>query len=274
MRKGSGNKKNKIRFIYAELIFFILFCGVLLFLLDRYQPLLRHYWGKFFKERRVAVQKSRNLKNFRIELPAGFAVHGIDVSRYQQEIDWKDAAKMDVNGVKVQFVFIKATEGDAIRDDFFENNWQQSKKEGLIRGAYHFYRPLIDPNKQAGHFIQTVQLEKGDLPPVLDIELIETLEAEQLIGDLKKWLDKIEAHYRIRPLIYTNLFFYNQYLKTHFKDYPLWLARYEATALESNENWLFWQHSDKGRVNGIAGNVDFNVFKGSREDLLKTCLKN
>ena len=116
---------------------------------------------------------------------------------------------------------------------------------------------------QAENFIDKVELETGDLPPVLDVEQLNGNTPAQLKAEIRKWLDIVENHYQVKPIIYTNVDFYNRFLGNDFDAYPLWLAHYyQPERPRISRNWLFWQHSDQGRVNGIASKVDFNVFNG------------
>ncbi len=220
-----------------------------------------------------AQGRNYHLRDFGVQMPQGYQIHGIDVSRYQEEIDWEAAAKMRIKGIQFEFVFMKATEGERHRDRFFQYNWQRAKEQKLIRGAYHFYNPNINSAKQAKLFISQVTLEKGDLPPVLDIEQTGKYTTSNLRKGLKNWLNIIEKEYGLRPIIYTNQNFYRDYLQGHFEEYPCWIARYGGVSPEypSPEVWSFWQHTDQGLVNGIAGEVDLNVFRGSREALEKLC---
>ncbi len=209
-------------------------------------------------------------------MPVGYTVHGIDVSKHQGNIDWKRVSSMKINGIQVSFVFIKATEGITRQDNKFETNWKQSAKNGLLRGAYHFYYPSRDADKQADNFIKMVKLKKGDLPPVIDIELSNGRSSDKIREGLKVFIDRIEKQYKIKPIIYTNINFYNAHLKGYFKDYPLWIAGYFDHDRFYNEfitPWIFWQHSERGKVDGIRGNVDFNVYNGSIEKLKRMCIK-
>ncbi len=226
-----------------------------------------------FIKRTDASGRNYHLPDFGIPIPFGYQVHGIDVSRYQGEIDWKAVSQMNIRSTKISFVFIKASEGEALRDAFFHYNWQYAKEYGIIRGAYHFYNPDINSGKQADLFISQVALEQGDLPPVLDIEKLGKYPLSNLHKGLKNWLNIIEKHYRIRPIIYTNQNFYRDYLQGHFEDYPFWVARYGniPPSYPKNKHWTFWQHSDQGLVNGIAGKVDFNVFGGAESILRDLC---
>lgn len=200
---------------------------------------------------------------FGIPIPSEYEIHGIDVSRYQQRISWDMVKNMNVHDIKLQFAFIKATEGIANIDPFFKRNWKKSRQAEVTRGAYHFFISTKDGRLQAQNFIRNVKLESGDLPPVIDIENIYTAKPEQLRIELKEWLDVIENYYHVRPIIYTYLDFYDKNLKGYFDDYPLWVAHYlQPHQPRISRDWTFWQHSEAGRVNGITSRVDFNVFNG------------
>jgi len=212
------------------------------------------------------------VSSFGIVMPKGYTVHGIDVSKHQGKIDWKRVSQMNKNGIRISFVFIKATEGITRQDSRFETNWKQSDQSGLLRGAYHFYYPSRDADKQADNFINVVKLSEGDLPPVVDIEYSNGKSAKKICDDLKVFLGRLEKQYGVKPIIYTNINFYNTYLIGYFEDYPLWIAGYfdhDRFYNEFNTPWIIWQHSEKGKVDGIRGNVDFNVFKGNLDKLEK-----
>ena len=200
---------------------------------------------------------------FGIDLPLGFSIHGIDVSKHQGYIAWPQVSAMQVEDVRPGFVFIKATEGLTNVDAQFKRNWQQAKDAGLVRGAYHFFLATKSGQAQARHFINTVQLLPGDLPPVLDMEELYGVDPAIMRKEAKAWLEEVEQAYHIKPIIYTNVFFYTTNLGKEFDDYPLWAAHYlEKDKPRLERNWLFWQHSDAGRVNGITSKVDFDVFNG------------
>jgi lysozyme len=225
----------------------------------------------YFKEIFFTKEKpAPPVKSFGIIMPGGYSVHGIDVSKHQGHIDWKRVSRMKTNGIEISFAFIKATEGITRQDHLFKTNWKQSAQNGLLRGAYHFYYPSRDADKQADNFIKMVKLSKGDLPPVIDIEVSNGRSAEKIREGLKTFILRLEKHYKVKPIIYTNINFYNTFLKNNFNEYPLWIAGYfdhDRFYNEFNTPWIIWQHSEKGRVDGIKGNVDFNVFKGSFEKL-------
>jgi lysozyme len=219
---------------------------------------------------------SPSYPSFGIDLPADYELHGIDVSRHQRNIDWDAVSNMRHKDVSLKFAFIKASEGRTVTDEYFKENWKGAKEAGLLRGAYHFYRPHLTAEEQARLFFKMVpKLEKGDFAPVLDIEMYGGGNRNVLKKNLKKWLVLVENHYGITPIIYTNYGFYKHMLKgPEFKKYPLWIAHYRTPDLNYKlSGWHFWQHSDRGRVNGIRGTVDFNVFNGDDDDLRRLCKK-
>lgn len=204
---------------------------------------------------------------FEIKLPNGYQIHGIDVSRYQQTINWKEVKEMEVKGIKIGFAFIKATEGGSHVDSRFRQNWLKAGENEIPKGAYHFFIPGRDAQRQAKNFIQIVNLKKGDLPPVLDVEIEGRSTIKEMRENVKTWLDEVEKAFGVKPLIYTNIHFYKKYFNEGFEEYPLWIAHYlEPDKPRISNKWVFWQHSETGRVNGIKSPVDFNVFYGDKED--------
>ena len=136
---------------------------------------------------------------FGIELPTHFSIHGIDVSKYQNNINWTAVKEMEVDDVQIGFSFIKATEGLGNVDYNFKRNWNNTKEAGMPRGAYHFFLATKSGKLQAENFISRVQLEKGDLPPVLDVEQAFGVKADKLRERVKEFLDVVEAYYNVTP---------------------------------------------------------------------------
>lgn len=189
-----------------------------------------------------------------------FEVTGIDVSHHQGIIEWDKVADDQIH-----FAFIKATEGIDHIDTKFYYNWYGATTNNVTTGAYHFFRAASNPEKQAKHFFSIADIEEGDLPPVLDVETLDGVEQRELIRNMRTWLYLAEIHYGVQPIIYTNLKFYYQHLVGQFDDYPLWIARYNSKKpkLASMVNPIFWQYGQKGKVQGIKGNVDLNVYFGN-----------
>lgn len=192
-------------------------------------------------------------------------LQGIDVSHYQSRIKWDDL----LANHELHFVFVKATEGGNYVDSLFAYNWSELCRLDMRRGAYHFFRPRVSGKAQASHFLSVTQLEPGDFAPVLDIETTDGAPVEELIAQARIWLQTVERELGVKPIIYTNMNFYDRYLAGVFDHYPLWVARYSDTHphLRNGRIWQFWQHSDRGRLTGIAHPVDLNRFSGEAADL-------
>lgn len=207
-------------------------------------------------------------------VPKGSYCYGIDVSHYQQNIQWDSLmvltdganrtirSKLTAKDIKpVSFVFIKATEGSSMKDRDFKKNWDEAEKRKIRKGAYHFFRSSKNGEVQARHFIKTVgKISPNDLPPVLDIETIhrgcshKTLNKRAL-----DWLETVSNHYGRKPLVYSSAAFIEDILCEEIKmNYPIWVAHYE-TEKPRYDNWNIWQFTDKAIVYGIDGYTDLNV---------------
>lgn len=201
---------------------------------------------------------------------SSFDVHGIDVSRYQGDIDWAS-----VRDSGVRFAWIKATEGGDVLDDKFARNWDQAKVAGVPRGAYHFAywcRPMAE---QAAWFKANVPNDPDSLPPVLDVEwnghsrtCPKTVRRDVALAEMKVILAEMERTYGKRPVIYTTVDFHRDVMQGEFNDYPVWVrsVKYHPTVKYGARKWKFWQHTAEGRVAGIRGNVDRNAFNGTTKD--------
>ena len=207
-----------------------------------------------------------------VSYPEGYEIHGIDISHHQGNIDWDELKDNGtINHCPIRFVMIKATEGATQTDRNFRDNFYQARENGFTRGAYHFYSVHTPAEQQAYHFIKTVDLENGDLPPVLDVEHKPKYQSDQEFkASIMEWLNTVESHYKVKPIIYTYYKFKLQYLSDPvFDQYPYWIAHYYVDKVEYEGPWKFWQHTDVGRLPGIKGNVDFNIYNGSFYELRK-----
>ena len=255
------------RLRYTIIGFFILlFLGVGY----HYRDGFLYYLGfKSYKLKYEAAEAKRlsDVRNYQVlEKHQGKAI-GLDVSEFQGKIDWTLIETIESN-YPLEFVFIRATAGNNRVDGQFEENWLGAKSRKIIRGAYHYYRPNENSLEQAKLFIKTVKLKKGDLPPVLDIEKLPKGQSlDSLKVGLRRWLNAVEAHYQVKPIIYTGERYYDDFLKEDFSDYLFWIANYNFYREKIGEDWLFWQFTEKASVKGIKGNVDVNIYNGDVEQL-------
>ena len=261
------NKKNNQAIAtlkkYVWAAFGLLFLGSVIY---HYRTAFAYYLG--FKSDKLSktdvFSEARNLRV--LEKHEGKAV-GIDVSEYQGKISWSYVDTIE-NQYPLHFVFIRATAGNDAVDRRFKRNWEGAKKNKMIRGAYHYYRPNENSLEQAALFIKTVRLQKGDLPPVLDIEkLPKNQSMTNLKKGLRRWLQAIENHYKVKPIIYTGEKYYDDFLKEEFSDYLFWIANYNFYREEIQDDWLFWQFTERAAVPGIEGNVDVNIYNGDLQQL-------
>lgn len=262
---ASGNRKKKKDSEYSSiplwLKYVILGVSTALFVIVFYYFFIRPYTYRW--------KPCYGVKAYGVCLPQGYSVHGFDVSHHQGKIDWEELHKTQQTPFPVRFVFMKASEGGDFSDTAFVRNFDMARQYGFIRGAYHFYNPKTDAVRQADFFIRSVKLDPGDLPPVLDIET-RSKDVPKLRRDLKIWLDKIEKHYHVKPILYTSYKFKNRYLNDSiFDSYPYWIAHYYVDSVEYKGQWKFWQHTDVGTLPGIDESVDLNVFNGNMEELLQ-----
>lgn len=199
--------------------------------------------------------------------PSQYPVHGIDVSRYQGDIDWKKAKK---NGVA--FAFIKATEGGDHVDKMFRTNWDNAGKAGVPRGAYHFYYFCRPAMEQARWFIRNVPKDLGALPPVLDMEwnahsksCRKRPSAQRVKNEMGVFLRMLKAHYGQKPIIYTTVDFYRDNQLALLKGHEFWLRSVAGHPMDvyPGQRWSFWQYTGTGKIPGIAGETDINAFAGT-----------
>jgi lysozyme len=263
VRKSSKSKNND-SFFRTNTFYNCAFGFVIFVFIYSQRNVLAYYFG--FKTDKVYVE-TRNASLNKVLDAHIEKSFGIDISEYQDQINWNDVKEID-GGFPIEFVFIRASVGKDRRDYKFKKYWAKAKENKFIRGAYHYYRPNENSIEQANNFIKNVTLKKGDFPPVLDIE---KLPKEQSINRLKiglqRWLDAIENHYGVKPIIYSSESYYNDFLKDDFSDYPFWIANYTAFYSDIEKEWSAWQISENGKVKGIKGRVDINIYNGTSQDL-------
>lgn len=263
--------KRKATTFSGKFLRYSLVAVFVLFLLGvgyHYRNGLAYYFSfKSDKSLKDKAKRISDVRNFQVlENHDGKSI-GLDVSEYQGNIRWSYVDTLEKK-YPLDYVFIRATVGKDRKDRQFKRNWLGAKENKMIRGAYHYYRPNENSLEQANLFIQTVKLQKGDLPPILDIEkLPKNQSLDSLKVGLKRWLRTVESHYKVKPIIYTGEKYYNDFLKEEFSDYLFWIANYNFYREKIDADWLFWQFTEKATVPGIKGNVDINIYNGDLQQL-------
>lgn len=265
VRKSVKSRK-KVSFFKSNSFYGFVFAVFIALILYSQRNALAYYLG-FKTDKTLVETRAASLeKVLDAHIEKSF---GIDISEYQDKIDWENLKELE-GGFPIEFVFVRATVGHNRQDYKFKKYWAKAKERQFIRGAYHYYRPNENSIEQANNFIKNVRLHKGDFPPVLDIE---KLPREQSIDRLKvglqRWLDAVEKHYGVKPIIYSSESYYNDFLKDDFSEYPFWIANYTAFYTTIDSDWSVWQIAENGNVNGIKGRVDVNIYNGTSVDLKK-----
>jgi lysozyme len=204
------------------------------------------------------------------ELARNFVIHGVDVSKYQGNVDW-----MAVHEGGVKFAYIKATEGGDRVDPKFVQNWQGARAAGLPRGAYHFVYWCRPWNENMAWFEKNVPAERDALPPVLDVEATpdsptcaKHLDREPTLREIKAMLVEMERYYGKKPIIYTTVDFYQGIIEGALTEYPIWIrsTKHRPSVKYGDRAWHFWQYQSDALVNGIPTKVDRNAFYGDAQD--------
>ena len=187
-------------------------------------------------------------------------IHGIDISHYQGKVFWEHIG----DNSKMAYVYIKASEGSDRIDDKYEQNIRLAHSYGLKVGSYHFFRPKSNLRTQLRNFMAQCRPGDQDLIPLIDVEVTGGLSANAFCDSLVTFLRMVTEAYHQRPIVYTGRNFYNKYLQHLLDDYPLMIASYtdEEPYLADERDYIIWQYTGKGHINGINGYVDKSRFMG------------
>ena len=183
--------------------------------------------------------------------------NGIDVSHHNGIINWERVARDE----KIQYVYIKATEGASFHDVLYRRNLTKARKNGLKAGSYHYFSMHSSPEEQFENIRRHIKPEEQDLIPAIDVEHLKKQNPQEVRQRVLELARLMERHYGQKPLIYANVHDYQTYLTPDLDEYPLFLAHYNLVASSVRKNpYVLWQYSDRGAVNGIIGPVDFSRF--------------
>lgn len=220
-------------------------------------------------------------------------IYGIDISRHQHEkgrkrysINWQRLriVSLGSNGKQrskgsvdypISFIYIKCTEGTTVRNRYYTADHRQARSRGIPCGAYHFFSPRSSAAAQAKYFLKNARIKSGDLPPVLDLEPTEA-QIKQMGGAsgmfkrVRVWLRTVGKATGVKPVLYVGQGFVTKYLPQApdlKSGYPIWIARYGE--YRPDIRLKMWQLTPYGRVSGIHGSVDVNVFNGYDDSFRK-----
>lgn len=194
-------------------------------------------------------------------------IWGIDISHHQRNIDWSLLSTQ-----KPHFIFFKATEGATHKDTKYHDYAVRARRDSIIVGAYHYFSYQSSGKDQALFFLKVANPQKGDLPPVLDVEFRKKMpERKKVTNEILDFIETIDKEMGIKPIIYCECDYYNKYIKPYTDDNnPLWISDFWR---EPRCSWLFWQKTDRHKIKGIAGTVDYNIFKGKKQELINLLIE-
>lgn len=207
---------------------------------------------------------------YKVSVPEGvtinkskYPVTGIDISAHTGKVDFSELKAHEIN-----FVVVKATEGESFIDKKFERNYNEARKHGVPISAYHFFKFNKPGKKQAENFLAKIKGKDFDLPLVLDVEEwgnSTAIPRADVVQRLHDFIATVEAHTGKRMMLYSNVSGYRTYLKDEFPEHPLWICSFRPEP-PIKRKWTFWQHSHKGKFAFADGWVDLNTFNGSHEE--------
>ena len=212
-------------------------------------------------------------------------IQGVDVSGYNPSVNWQKLRNQEI-----RFAFIKSTDGinTGLMNQYFDEQWAGAKSAGILRGSYHYLKATIDGVEQADFYLSKVNVQDGELPPVLDIEELfnDNASTSQFIENTQKWLERVDSKTGRRPIVYCRTEFVQRWGALSWaKNYQTWIAEWydytdrgQPTQPAGWGDWIFWQYSgDRDMLDGVyedrAGTrlrtVDRNAYRYSLEELYK-----
>lgn len=215
---------------------------------------------------KISSKTEQNIKSK--DLVGG--IYGIDVSHHQGKIEWEKVKKW--KNKKLDFVYIKATEGATYIDRTYKTNIKEAKENDFLVGSYHYFRTTSSIENQFQNFIKTIDKSKQDLIPLIDVEEKTNWTNKEFHKNFKAFLNMVENYFGQKPMIYTVNSFYNLNLSGKYKEYHFLIGRYGENApnMRDKTSWTIWQFSETGKVEGIPKDVDIDVLneKYNLQDLL------
>jgi len=223
----------------------------------------------------IAAGTARAEGDWRARCPGRDRVRGIDVSKWQGEVDWRA-----VRAAGIRFAFIRVSDGTTVADPMFARNWHAARAAGVMRGAYQYFRPEEDPVEQADLLLEAMgALRAGDLPPALDLEVSGQVAPRELVRRVGRWVERVHRATGVKPVVYTSARHWAGLAgnSRKFRSHALWVAHYDVDCPDTPSGWRQWtfhQVSKQAVVAGIAGPVDENRFRGSWRALRRMTVRS
>ncbi len=229
------------------IFFVVIFCTTMLVILGRYA-----LYGGYIRLNYPSLTE--------------YPVQGIDISHHQQYVDWDRIDK-----AKVTFAFMKATEGAAHVDSLFDYNLNNARRLGIAQGAYHYFSFCKTGEEQAENFLSVVRQSGSEIIPIIDLEYSGNCMEENRVDDImyeaETFIRIVELELKTRVLVYTTNEFYENNLLNKLPDNPIWIRDIiKKPKLSDGRAWLFWQYTNRGKLDGIRAFVDLNAFYGSKSE--------
>lgn len=200
-----------------------------------------------------------------------YQVKGVDVSHHNPILDWAEVKRQNIH-----FTYIKATEGITHDDRNYPYNYKLAKENNIKTGSYHFYNFGISGREQAKHFISVAECQSGDLIPAIDVEHSpanpyskDPIFVKSVVKELKVMENEMYEHYGVHPIIYTNTDCYKLYINNSFPNNPIWISSLNKEPSDDIKNWIIWQFTHTGELDGIVGELDLNYFRYPFDELQK-----
>lgn len=220
-------------------------------------------WAKkhLIEKERYRHLKVTNPVSDNIPENASDVVFGLDLSHHQRTINWDKVAENPPH-----FIIFKTTEGSTHVDTKYKNHKKEARANDILVGGYHFFSYQSPGKSQAKHFLKHLNIQKGDIIPVLDVEFTKNMKSDEWIKENTiDFIQTIEDELGVKPIIYCEIAYYNRFLKPKYGDeLLLWLSDFKR---KPKNQFVLWQKTDKYKQLGITGTVDYNIFNGTKKDL-------
>lgn len=244
------------------IVIFVLFLCLSSVLLYKYRSKIHYAKTYLLEKEQYRYKATTNPLRDKMPNNPNEIIFGLDLSHHQRHINWKKVAQNPPH-----FILFKATEGSSHKDSKYKHHIKEARNHNIIVGGYHFFSYQSSGKGQAKHFLKQLQIQKGDILPVLDVEFTRTMQSDEWITqNIADFIDVVENEIGKKPIIYCEIAYYNRYLKPKYGDeLQLWLSDFKR---KPKNHFIIWQTTDKYKQVGIPGTVDYNIFNGTKSELM------